>query len=60
MFSLAHYGSLRAVLLPGSVRGISGHALDKYSFDSVVILRCQRIAAEALDFEVFKGILENE
>ena len=43
MFSLVHYWSLRAGLLQGSVRGISGRALDKYSFDGVVILRCQRL-----------------
>ena len=37
MFSLAHYWLLRAGLLPGSVRGISGRALDKYSFDGAAI-----------------------
>ena len=38
---LTHYWSLRARLLSGSVRGISGRALSKASFDSVVVLRGQ-------------------
>ena len=41
MLHLTHYWSLSARLLSGSVRGISGRALSKASFDSVVILRGQ-------------------
>ena len=41
MLHLTRYWSLRARLLSGSVRGISGRALSKASFDSVVVLRGQ-------------------
>ena len=61
MLYLTHYWSLRARLLSGLVRGISGRALSKASFDSVVIFRGQGLPPMFQFFWAFNGILgENQ
>ena len=57
MLYLTHYWSLRARLLSGSVRGISGRTLSKAFFDSVVIFRGQGLPSMFQFFWALNGIL---